>query len=103
MSEKTFSQYAIVFDGRCVSHTRDLHYNLMYLKNLEKGFNDLLNRRGYVFLRDIYEQMGIPITKESCLVGWTKGNCNHIEFELHRLTDVFMVDFNVNGEIIDNF
>lgn len=29
---------------------------------------------GYVFLRDVYENLGTPITRDSCIAGWKRDN-----------------------------
>ena len=67
------SQYARVFDGDCVNWTEDRNFNIMFLKRQQTYCNDLLKRRGYLFLRDVYEMIGIPITKKVVLlVGYLK-------------------------------
>lgn len=48
------SKYARVFDDSCIGWTKDRKTNIMFLKHQENWFNELLRKRGYVFLRDIY-------------------------------------------------
>lgn len=66
---KVKSKYARVFDSSCTNWEKDKNFNLLYLKAQERHFNDILRFRGYVFLKDIYECLGFPITKTSLLVG----------------------------------
>ena len=108
MSEKSLSQYSIIFDDCSYAWTKDKKYNLIFLKRQESLFNDLLRSRGYLFLRDVYKELGIPITKESCIVGWIydeKNNIigdNFVAFDIHETNSSnYIVDFNVDGEIID--
>lgn len=109
MLDNTLSQYAKVFDESCYGWTTDRDYNLMILKHQENHFNDLLRKRGYVFLRDVYEGLGMPVTKESCLVGWvyeennTIGD-NFVSFDI-QVDDSpnITIDFNVDGCIINKF
>lgn len=107
MSEKTLSQYKIIFDERSYGWSNVKKYNLMFLKHQESFFNELLRKKGYLFLRDIYEGLGIPITKESCIVGWIydeKNNIigdNFVSFDIRETNSSnYIVDFNVDGEII---
>ena len=80
--------------------------------------NDILRTRGYVFLSDVYDALGIPRTPASQVVGWlwNKGDGDHyISFgniEEHRIQfydesrrktiAVYLLDFNVDGEIVND-
>ena len=106
--EKTLSKYAIRFDKNSTSWTNDTDDNRMVLKYYQCYFDGLLKKRGYVFLRDIYEIFGIPITQESIVVGWyyRKDNPvgdNFVEFNIIEGPDYFDIDFNVDGSILENF
>lgn len=110
MIKKTKSIYARKFDNSSPSWTDDGEYNEAFLKNLQDLYNRLLRARGYVFLRDIYEELGIPIDSKSIVVGWfyDSGNAfsdNYIDFSIERIGDEpnFSLDFNVDGNIIDHF
>lgn len=88
----------------------NLHAQLNYM-------NDLLRTRGYVFLSDVYDALGIPRTPASQVVGWlwNKGDGDHyISFgnvEEHRIkfyddsrrreVSNYLLDFNVDGEIVN--
>ena len=107
MTENALSKYAVVFDKRSYGWTTDLKVCLMFLKHLEAHCNELLQARGWLFLRDVYEMLGIPITKTSCIVGWlfdennTIGD-NFVKFDIQEADNSnFFVDFNVDGNIID--
>ena len=105
---KSYSQYAKFFDESCVNWTKDRKFNIMFLKRQQTYCNDLLKLRGYLFLRDVYETIGIPITKESCIVGWifeepNEIGDNFVQF-IYDETDesaCIFIDFNVDGNIID--
>ena len=80
----------------------------MFLKRQENYFNELLRKREYVFLRDIYEELGIKISSESCVVGWRFMEDNKIgDNYIHFMYDEdeegpnIIIDFNVDGLIID--
>ena len=101
------SQYARVFDGDCANWTKDRKFNIMFLMRQQTYCNDLLKRRGYLFLRDVYEMLGIQVTKESCLVGWifeenNQDGDNFVKFNIveYVIPDIIL-DFNVDGCIIN--
>lgn len=108
MSEKPLSQYRIIFDERSYGWSNLQRINLIFLKHQESWFNELLRKRGYLFLRDVYEGLGLPITEESCIVGWiydeknNKIGDNFVEFDIRETNSSnYIVDFNVDGKIID--
>ena len=107
MSQKALSKYAKKFDDSCFGWTKDKEHNLRFLKLQKNYFNDLLRKRGYLFLRDVFEGLGMTITKESCIIGWIfeENNIigdNFVEFYIQESDNSsFFVDFNVDGNIID--
>lgn len=88
----------------------NIHAQLQYM-------NDILRTRGYVFLSDVYDALGIPRTPASQVVGWLwkKGDGDHYisfgDIEGHRLqfwddsrrrtVANYLLDFNVDGEIVN--
>ena len=64
------SMYSQVFDSKCPLWDKNQKFNLLLLQSKQTYFNDLLKMRGYVFLRDIYEDLGFPITLKTLFVGW---------------------------------
>lgn len=73
---KTKSKYARVFDSSCANWDKDQYFNRLYLRSQEIYFNDMLRARGYVFLRDVYECLGFPLTRTSLFVGWYDAPAN---------------------------
>ena len=68
----------------------------------EAYWNGVLDHRGYVFLNEVYEDLGFPKTEAGDKVGWFKNNPEgdeRIVFEIHQ-TDKMYIDFNVDGEIL---
>lgn len=55
---------------------QDWHFdpivNEIFLKEKKGYYDALLNNRGYVFLKDIYSDLGYPITQKSLTFGWVK-------------------------------
>lgn len=107
---KNRSIYAREFNQSVPSWDKDRELNRAFLSMTEAYYNTLLMARGYVFLREVYERLGIPVTKESIVVGWyydrkdPKAH-NYIDFGLECTTDGsnFILDFNVDGDISHRF
>lgn len=83
--------------------------SLMFLRGVEKQANTYFDLRGYVFLNEVYEWLGYPITSYGQVICWVKGKGdNRIDFGLNEkfnarfrdgAEDVAILDFNHNGAI----
>ena len=110
MIEKTYSIYARKFDENSYHWTEDRESNRHLLKAVENYYNNRLKAKGYVFLRDIYEELDFPITQASIVVGWfydpeNKFADNRIDLSIEPIGEGpdFMLDFNVDGNITGHF
>ena len=114
-SVQNFSRYARFFDESSAKWEKDAEYNLMFLKQQQTYANDLLKSKGYLFLNEVYDLLGMPYTKEGQLVGWiyneenTIGD-NYVDFGIFNdnnrdFVNVYqrtiLLDFNVDGFILD--
>lgn len=61
-----------VFSSKNLDWHDDSMFNEIFLKDKEGYYSSLLNNRGYVLLKDVYSDLGYPITQESLLFGWVK-------------------------------
>ena len=73
----------IIFDERSPRWEKNGHINGLTLADYEYWLNDMLQMNRCLLLRDVYEQLGIPITKESLVAGWVISSVLHFEFEYH--------------------
>ena len=90
----------------------------MYLRHQQNYANELLRSRGYVFLNDVYDMLGIRRTKAGQIVGWVYDEKNpnidnYIDFGIYNVhyegardfvngfECSILLDFNVDGPIID--
>lgn len=111
----SYSQYARFFDESCKCWTRDSRMNYAYLKHCELHANDILRHTGHLFLNQVYDMLGIGHTKLGAMCGWiysednTIGD-NQVDFGLTKesasdfvkgLVNTVLLDFNVDGPIID--
>jgi len=112
------SEYARFFDVGCTGWEKDSEYNLMFLRAEQNYANDRLKARGYLFLNEVYERLGIPPTKAGQVVGWVYNpdnpvGDNYVDFGIYDINKQkarefvngyersILLDFNVDGNIWD--
>lgn len=109
------SQYSAFFDASSGVWEKDTTYNLAFLKSKEMILNNRLRIRGYMFLNEVYSELGLPKTRAGQYVGWVVGSTDGdgvIKFidiatgmdiaDLDDLDDpTVLLDFNVDGDIIN--
>lgn len=107
--------YSRMFDAGNRGWTSDPLMNLSFLMGAQKYFQTKLEKRGVVWLDEVYEYFGYKKTKASRFVGWIYEENNpigdnRIKFGFD-LDDMFMngyeptvrLIFNVDGNIMDRF
>lgn len=111
-----YSPYAKCFDESCNGWERDAESNMFFLIQTQNYMNDLLQRRGHVFLNEVYDRLGFPRTQAGQIVGWVYDEKNpvgdnFIDFGIFKLYDErkrafvngyeqsIWLDFNVDGPI----
>ena len=92
----------------------------MYLNAQQNYANDVLKTKGFIFLNDVYDLLGIPRTKAGQIVGWIYDpenpehmGDNYVDFGIfdsnreknrdfvNGYEKVIILDFNVDGPILD--
>ena len=111
------SIYAKWFDETSPYFDHNADVNKMFLLVKQQHFNRKLISDGFVFLNDVYEELGIPRTQAGQLVGWVydtedpNRDCA-IDFGIFDAADnvrdfvngfekAVLLDFNVDGQIND--
>lgn len=114
----TYSEFARFFDDGCLGWTKDPEANLTFLKQQQNYASDKLKRQGFLFLNDVYNMLGIQPTKAGQIVGWIYDEKNPIGdnfvdfgiYDINRPKNrdfvngyerVILLDFNVDGNILD--
>lgn len=64
------SPYAAVFDDYCQDWTRNRSDNVYFIKCQEKAANLKLQARGYLFLNEVLDMLGLPYNPAGQFVGW---------------------------------
>ena len=112
------SPYAKFFDdgSRFFDHN-STDYNLNFLLQQQSKANDMLDKRGYLFLNEVYQMLGIPVTQIGQSVGWLKcgkgdGFVDFGIYDMHSqerrrfvngVERYILLDFNVDGDITKVF
>ena len=113
-----YSPYAIVFDESCSMWADDAESNKFILVQQQRYANDLLKRRGHLFLNEVYDMLGAKRTKYGAQVGWVYDKTgpyadNYVDFGMFDIVDenardfingnkkIIILDFNVDGPILD--
>lgn len=112
------SEYARFFDEYCTGWQKDAELNLYFLRMQQNYANDKLKSKGYLFLNEVYEMLGIKKTKAGQIVGWVydktgKYSDSYVDFGIYDLYNEkardfvngrersILLEFNVDGNILD--
>lgn len=129
VEKDSLSDYTFFFDESNPYWEKDGNYNRMFLLAQQQYANDKLKANGYLFLNDVLDDLGIPRTKAGQIVGWVynpdnPNGDNYVDFgiyETYRRDEesfvkdramhervgkevyerVVLLDFNVDGNILD--
>lgn len=102
MNERLNDLYSRTFDITCKNWMNDDKYNKVFIQVQERYLNDRLKARGYVFLNEVYEALGLPRSAQGQLVGWFREPYSEdIRFEIVDDTSDggFIIAFNPHGVI----
>ena len=106
--------YGKYFDEYNTNWEKTAEYNLTFLMSIQMWANDRLRSRGYLFLNEVYEELGMDWTQAGQIVGWKRygDGDGYVDFGLRvdddeakrsfingKARSVF-VDFNVDGPIL---
>lgn len=114
------SEFARFFDDGCIGWEKDAEHNLFFLKQQQNWANERLQKRGYLFLNEVYEMLGIPATRAGQQVGWIYDKNdplrdNFVDFGIYDTNKpktrdfvngyekTILLDFNVDGNILSEF
>lgn len=118
VDETGIGQYARFFDEFSECWEKDPEYNLMFLRRQQQYANDRLISRGYLFLNEVYEMLGLEPSKAGQVIGWLYRpndpkfqNC--IDFGIYNIARKenrkfvngiersILLDFKPDGNILD--
>ena len=109
------SDYCVIFSRETAPLTWQNSYaaNKTFIRATLKHAQYILDTKGYIFLNDVYEALGMPRTATGAVVGWMidDDGDNFIDADLqpYNYEDVwkdepnFILNFNCQGLIYDKF
>lgn len=85
----------------------DLDYDKAFLKNVEKFANEVLRNKGYIFLNEVLNNLGIKPVKRGQLDGWIYDELNSekkdvIKFKVKVENGEIILNLNEEKDIIDD-
>lgn len=115
---KDISIYDRWFDEGSTKWQKTAEMNLYVLKAIEQEANAKLDRKGHVFLNEVYDMLGIPRSQAGQMVGWVKegDGDGYIDFGIFEVLSDYaksrqefvngiertiLLSFNVDGVIVD--
>lgn len=119
-TNRDISEHAKFYDDGCTGWCKDPEHNLMFLRRQQDYANERLQSKGYLFLNDVYDMLGIPKTQAGQVVGWIYNEknptgANYVDFGIYDIYNEkardfvngyersILLDFNVDGYILDEF
>jgi hypothetical protein len=110
--------YTRYFDPRNPNWQRgNRELNLFFLKNVQNWCNDRLNARGFLYLNEVYELLGVHESPEGQIIGWLVpqlgGEDGYVDFNIQNPVNQqiekfrrgeeegILLDFNHDGMILE--
>lgn len=111
-----YSEFTKCFDESCAAFEKSPEDNMKFLKCQQNYANDLLKRRGHLFLNEVYDMLGFQRTTAGSVVGWIydedhPNGDNYVDFGIFNIKSeaarnfvngyerAIWLDFNVDGVI----
>lgn len=107
MSDETKSVYARFYNEESTRNwSTDPDINRLFIRTVQNHLNDRLRTRGFLFLNEVYNELGLSWTKAGQLVGWLWSSDEpqkSVSFSDYEEGEggAILLDFNVEGVIYD--
>lgn len=89
--------YDRVFDDSNPNFTGHPDMDIMFLKQTQNWASEVLQARGYIFLNEVYKELGFPPSEAGQFVGWVKGlGDGYVDFGIMDIYKKSNRDF-ING------
>lgn len=107
-------EHARIFDYTCHGWSKYAYKNKLFLLYQQNYANNLLKLRGYLFLNEVYDMLGMSRTNAGQRVGWVYDpenpvGDNYVDFGIFDDRNVdfvnesktsVLLEFNVDGDIL---
>lgn len=113
------SEFSVMFDDGCNGWTKDPESNKVFLLHQQNYANERLQKKGHLFLNEVYDMLGVPRTRAGQMVGWiydekNPHGDNFVDFGIFNANieanrnfvngyeRTILLDFNVDGNILND-
>lgn len=117
---EAMSAYTFCFDENSTLWVRDAEKNKFALLQQQNYANEKLKARGYLFLNEVLDMVGLPRTRMGQVVGWIYDESspigdNYVDFGIFNIhseanrnfvnciEQSIWLNFNVDGDILNHF
>lgn len=80
-------KYKVIFDSNSPAWERSRELNLMFMKQQTLYWTTMLQKRGYVYLNQLYESIGVEWSPENENTCFKIGEYSSVTFSIRRLHD----------------
>lgn len=92
----------VVFDRHNPNWSPTPEYCVLFLRASQNYLNDLYKVHGYLFLNEVYQQLGVPVTGAGQVLGWIFGESEDVLLDwTPRKDGSFEILINPLGVIFD--
>ena len=96
--EKVLQEFHFPFDENNPNWCNNHVQNLLFLRGIQSYMNQLLLRKGFVFLNDVLAELRIDQIREGQTLGWSRESSAHIELGIIG-DPVWSVRFFTDGNV----
>lgn len=96
--------FVIKFDERSNLWSKVYECNMFVVKSEIATADSAFRAKGYLFVKDVYDLLGLPFTKESITAGWHKPEkLSHFSIIGSEDENFVMIAFSAEEDIRDYF
>lgn len=77
-------------------------YNHDFISNMMKTAEMILRSKGYLYLRDLYEKLGINALAVSPILGWDEKQHPKFKYKIVECKDIYEIQIIVNPKELKN-
>lgn len=102
---------ARIWDWKEMHGVMDSTHGLYFLKLNETFATEKLGVKGYLFLNEVYDMLGLTLTAEGAVLGWVYEKGKYVDFgimseenseAINGYKSEFILRFNVDGCILEH-
>ena len=106
IADPVVNPFAVVYTVGCKGYEKNAEYNKAFLLNVQAALTKKLKERGFLFVNDVYDALGITLTEKGHDWGWLYDKNNlvgvdHIDLGIMHACNVRACNYDECSFIID--